>query len=116
MRDSLKVGKWLLSGALLVACFAVPAAAVPVDQEPDTTRQEVQSFDRFLDSHPQIERDLRQNPSLVNDPAYRTAHPELGEFLQSHPRVREELRENPKRFMQRERQHERRERQYRRRH
>ena len=108
MLNCLRGMKWLMGGALLAACLSIPVLAVPIpDTEPDTTKQEVAAFDHFLDQHPDINRELRQNPSLVNDPAYRQRHPELGEFLQNHPRVREELRENPKRFMQRERRHER---------
>ena len=116
MRYSLNLMRTLAAGAVLAACMTVPATAVPVpDQEPDITRQEVAAFDRFLDGHPQIDRDLRQNPSLVNDSAYLAQHPALREFMQTHPRVREELGENPRRFMQRERRHERRERQHHRR-
>lgn len=106
MRDYRKAMKWLAGGALVAACLVIPAW-VRADSEPDITRQEVAAFDRFLDQHPAIDRELRQNPSLVNDPAYLQRHPELGEFLQNHPRVREELRENPRQFMRRERRFER---------
>jgi len=68
----------------------------------DVTRQELLNFDRFLDSHPAIERDLTNAPALVNDSAYLSAHPELKEFLKTHPGVREEIRENPRGFMHRE--------------
>src|SRR6185295_61956 len=50
--------------------------------------------------------DLQNNPSLANDSAYISAHPDLKTFLAAHPRVREELRENPKRFINREREFE----------
>jgi hypothetical protein len=74
------------------------------------TPGEVASFDRFLDQHPQIERDLRANPGLVDDPAYMKQHPELREYLQKHPAVRQDLRQHPREFMKRERQWERHER------
>ncbi len=57
---------------------------------------------RFLDSHPNIDQDLRKNPRLVDDPNYISQHPELREFLAAHPAVREDLKEHPKAFMQRE--------------
>jgi hypothetical protein len=44
-------------------------------------------FNRFLINHPQIARDLRQNPELIYDPRYRARHPELKEFLASHKRI-----------------------------
>jgi len=96
-------GLLCLSGPALRAQQTPPAA-----NDRDTTRTELASFDRFLDSHPRIARDLRQNPALVNDPNYLAQHPELAEFLQRHPGVREELRENPRAFLRRERQFERR--------
>src|SRR5262249_31488362 len=75
----------------------------------DITRGEVARFDNFLDSHPGVERELRKDPRLIDDPAYMSRHPELREFLASHPGVREEIRENPKAFMNREKKFEKRE-------
>jgi phage-related protein len=69
---------------------------------PDINRTELRNFDTFLDSHPQIRRELTKNPSLVNNPKYLKDHPELDAFLKSHGGVREELRENPSIFMHRE--------------
>ena len=75
-------------------------------QNRDITRQELNNFDNFLDTHPAIEKDLKSNPALVKDSAYLSAHPELREFLANHPGVREEIRENPNGFMKRERRFE----------
>src|SRR5215471_3892692 len=86
---------------LIVATFASPVFATQ-QAEKDITRQELLNFDRFLDSHPAIDQDLKKNPALVNDAAYLSAHPELKEFLATHPGVREEIHENPKVFMNRE--------------
>lgn len=69
---------------------------------PDVTRQEVANFDQFLDKHPDIDKQLTANPSLINNPDFVEDHPELGKFLASHPEVSEELKENPRDFMQRE--------------
>lgn len=68
----------------------------------DITRGELQHFDGFLDSHDAIAKELKQNPSLINDENYIINHPELAEFLKNHPGVREEIRENPQAFVQRE--------------
>src|SRR5438876_11855689 len=89
---------------LLAALLAQPAFAA--QQNPDITRQELKNFDRFLDAHPAIDKELQKNPVLVKDPAYLAAHPQLKEFLENHPGVREEIRENPRVFMNRERRFE----------
>jgi hypothetical protein len=68
----------------------------------DLTRQEVASFDRFLDGHPAIEQDLTSNPSLVNDTRYLQRQPDLQAYLNTHVRIRMELQENPSDFMRRE--------------
>src|SRR5262252_3669650 len=68
----------------------------------DITRDELLSFDRFLDSHKAIDQDLEKNPELVKDGTYLKNHPDLQTFLETHPRVREEVRENPRVFMHRE--------------
>jgi phage-related protein len=94
--------------ALLSLCLtglarsAYPMANLEKDDK-DITRRELSSFDRFLDKHPAIAKDLRQNPSLVNEQVYLQNHPELREFLNNHPGAREELKENPAVFMRRER-------------
>ncbi len=75
--------------------------------DPDVTRGELASFDRFLDDHPKIARDLRQEPSLINSGEYLEHHEELREFLRNHPAVREELRGNPRAFMYQDRRYER---------
>src|SRR5262245_14849442 len=88
----------------LIAALVQPALAAQRDR--DITRQELQNFDNFLDSHPAIERDLERNPALAKDTSYLSAHPDLQQYLDTHPGVREEMRENPSRFIKRERQFE----------
>ena len=72
----------------------------------DITRQELQNLDNFLDTHPNIEQDLKKNPKLLNDPSYLAAHPELKQFLDTHPGVRAEASEKPGVLMNRERRFE----------
>jgi hypothetical protein len=79
------------------------------DQDNDTTRGELASFDRFLDSHPEIAEQLRKDPSLVRDHEFVEKHSALQEYLQQHPGVREELSEDPGRFMHQEQRFDRRE-------
>ncbi len=101
---------WLKSALLLLAAalLAVPLSASAglgwdsARRDDDVTRGELLRFDTFLDAHPQIDRELRADPRLVDNRQYVASHPELGEFLKSHPGVREEIRENPRAFMKRE--------------
>jgi small nuclear ribonucleoprotein (snRNP)-like protein len=81
--------------------------SVPGDN--DTTRGELASFDRFMDSHPEIAEQLQRDPSLVTNEEFVERHPALQEYLQQHPGVREEITENPNRFMRQEQRFDRRE-------
>jgi hypothetical protein len=72
----------------------------------DVTKQEIKTWDSFLDSHPNIAADLQKDPQRVNDPGFISSHPELQSFLNDHPNVREELKENPTKVMNRENKYE----------
>jgi phage-related protein len=80
-----------------------------VVQDHDTTRGQMASMDRFLDSHPEIAEQLRKNPSLVNNKDFLKSHQELQTYLQQHPGVNEEFTENPNAFMHQERRFDRQE-------
>ncbi len=73
---------------------------------PDLTQGEVASTDQFLDAHPDIEKQLEANPSLINNAKYLNDHPQLRDYLNNHAQVREEFTENPSYFMRRENQFE----------
>jgi len=75
----------------------------------DTTRRQLASMDRFLDSHREIAEQLRKDPSLINNRQWVENHPGLQEYLQAHPEVREEFKENPNAFIQAEMRYDRRE-------
>ena len=80
---------------------AVLAQSAPSGDR-DINRGELQNFDNFLDKHPEIREQLKQNPNLVNDPTYLSQHPQLQKFLRAHKEASEELKENPQAFMTRE--------------
>jgi len=61
----------------------------------DVTNQEIASFDRFLDGHPVIEKELAADPTRVNDANYLESRPDLQDYLNDHPRMKAELQENP---------------------
>jgi len=65
----------------------------------DLTRGELRNFHEFLENHPRVAQDLRNNPSLATDRRWRTRQDELNDFLRDNPGIRRELRENPNRVM-----------------
>src|SRR5690242_20614421 len=81
--------------AIISGAIAVPAFAGPRSVDPDITRQEVATFDAYLDRHPALAGELQANPGLVNDREFVGRHREFAAFMREHPRVREELREHP---------------------
>jgi phage-related protein len=68
----------------------------------DVTRRELANMDRFMDKHPEIAEQLRNDPSLVDSKKFVSNHPELQQFLAEHPGVSEEYKENPNAFMRQE--------------
>jgi len=99
----------LFSTGAIVSAQTVPTSMPPQYQDNDTTRQQVAAMDSFLDSHPEIAEQLRQDPSLINNRQWVENHPALQEYLQQHPGIREEFSENPNAFMRREERYDRRE-------
>jgi len=115
MKRSLKlIPAVLLSGALALPALAQVGTApssvsvppmVPANPNPSEKYAKhhpyAHRFGNFLDKHPGIQGDLERDPSLVRDPAYLKAHPELSGFLQKHPGVAEDFRAHPSLFMHR---------------
>ena len=101
----------LLALAMTLSLGPAASAQTPMSQGNDSnvTRGDLPSFDRFMDSHPEIAEQLRRDPSLVKNKEFAENHPALQEYMQQHPEVREEIGENPGSFMRREERFDRRE-------
>jgi len=87
---------------VLVLLVAPSASQAQWSRDDDITQDELRRFDRFLDDHPEVERDLARQPGLATDRRYLADHPGLRDFLGDHPGIREELRNNPRRFLRAE--------------
>ena len=101
----LQFKSWLTFSALAISCsIAAPTNAQNTKPLPDTdtTRQELASFDQFLDSHHETAEQLRKDPSLVNNQEFLKSHPALQSYLRQHPQVSEEIKESPETFMRKE--------------
>ena len=72
------------------------------NRERGGNREELGSFDRFLDSHREEGEQLRRDPSLANNRQFVANHPAFGTYLESHPGVREQLAQDPNSFMREE--------------
>jgi phage-related protein len=72
------------------------------DRDRDGRREQVAVFDRFLDRHPELAEQLRQNPSLVGNREFVENHPALQQFLRDNPGIGTEINENPRAFMHEE--------------
>jgi hypothetical protein len=109
----------ILSAALLTTALATPLMAQPVP--PVTTEygehhRNVETFDSYLDAHPDVRHQLNENPHLIDDPNYIAKHPELHTFMQQNPQAAEAFRRHPYRFEHREHVYNRTERRWDRRH
>jgi hypothetical protein len=97
----------LVTGAVAQSPNTEPPLPNTGTNDHDINRTELYNFDRYLDDHPGVSRELKNNPNLINDPNWLAQHPSTQQFLQNHPGVKEEIRENPTQFMNRENRFER---------
>jgi phage-related protein len=92
----------LLVFASFLLATSVSAQSTPQPNAGDITRQDVASFNSFLEAHIDIADELRKDPSLVDNRDYVAAHPALQEFLREHPGVDKEITQSPNAFMHQE--------------
>lgn len=108
-----------LSAALLTTALATPLMAQPVP--PVNTaygehHPNVETFDSYLDAHPEQRAELSKNPALIDNPRYVAHHPELQTFMHDHPDATHAFRRHPYAFEHREHVYNRSERRWDRRH
>ncbi len=63
------------------------------------SRRDVTEMDRFLDKHPEIDEQLRKDPSLIDNHQWVSNHPALQDYLKTHPQVADAFRDHPDQFM-----------------
>ncbi len=84
----------ILSAAALAFAMAGPVAA---QMRPDAANADV----NYLDSHPELEHKLEQNPDRIDSQKFINDHPGFAEYLHDHPDVRHKFKAHPNRFMHR---------------
>jgi hypothetical protein len=89
----------ILSGAVILtlalSVLGTPGAAL------STLRDEMRQFHDFLQDHPKVSTELRNNPNLVNSKKYLDKHEDLAKFLKRHPAVKREIVDHPRRAFSR---------------
>ena len=84
----------LFFGVLLtIGALSVPSLAW------SNLRDEVRQFQLFLQDHPKVSTELRNNPNLVNNKKYLDKHDDLEKFLKRHPSVKSESCITPAEFL-----------------
>lgn len=114
VKQTLTSAAALASALILAGAMAVPAMAqmvnAPIMNNPHTYYGKhhayTERFDSYLDSHPDVAQQLRNNPRLIDDPHYLKEHPDLREYLHKHPNVAQAYKNHPNRFMHRERRYQ----------
>ncbi|MGH7933836.1 MAG: hypothetical protein ACREQN_11820 [Candidatus Binataceae bacterium] len=100
----------ILAGAMATPVMAQMASAPNLNGNPYVNpgtnygkhHVYTERFNSYLDGHPDVAQQLRQNPKLINDPHYLKTHPSLRDYLHKHPNVAQAYRSHPERFMHRE--------------
>jgi len=67
----------------------------------DLNIDQYKAFDQFESAHPDIIRELRTRPRLVNSQKYLTNHPQLVQFMSEHPDWRADFVKNPGNYLPR---------------
>lgn len=86
-----------LTTLLLSLAFSVGVVLPAMAQGLNPT--EMNSFEGYLNAHPNTARELQQNPNLIDDPQWMHHHPGLETYMGGHPNVRASIHENPSAFM-----------------
>jgi hypothetical protein len=81
-------------------------ANVSANASVNISEDESRNLGQFLDSHPEIVRQLQSNPALANDPDYLRANPDLRDYLQQHPQLQTALRDDASGIMRQQQQFE----------
>jgi hypothetical protein len=81
-----------------IATPSTPIASTPPANDKSVRQEDQETFDQFnrdLSKNPALEKQIRDNPSLLNNPQFLASHPQLNKFLQDHPSFANAVKENP---------------------
>lgn len=70
-------------------------------ENPGARADTMQGFDRWVHDNPQAAKELKKDPSLINNSDWLAKHPDLNNYMNSHPDLKQEMQKNPERMMRR---------------
>jgi hypothetical protein len=93
---------WLFTNYIGAAAIAGGYPCQQPEAQDPSTSPETSNFDAFLDTHPDIDAQLRTNPLLINDQKWVHDHPEVLVYFDRHPQAKKEIAGSPSYFIRRE--------------
>lgn len=87
---------WYSLSSALILTLALSVLGTP-GAAWSNLRDEMRQFHDFLQDHPKVSTELRNNPNLVNSKKYLNKHDDLEKFLKRHPAVKREIVDHPRR-------------------
>jgi hypothetical protein len=78
--------------ALAQATSPDPAMTAP-------TTSETKTMDNYLNNHPQVAKELHDNPSLINNPQWLASHPKVQSYMSTHPALKTDAVVHPDQFV-----------------
>lgn len=101
-----KLTRAIFAAAMVFAFTSIASAQgqgqTTTAQKANSSNPDIASFNRFLSEHPDVEKQLEANPSLIRDPNFLSTQPALKTFLSDHPDVRAQLEQSPVDFVRHE--------------
>ena len=78
----------------------VPGPGQPAE-DPGARNNTDQAFDHWMRQNPQASQEIRNDPSLLNNPQYMANHPDLQKFMNEHPDFKNAVAKNPNKVVHR---------------
>ena len=95
-----------LSMALAAIVCAGMALAQDTPPSPSSDAQmvnpsssETKTMDHYLNNHPEVAKQLHDNPSLINNPQWLAQHPNVQNYMNSHPSMKTDAATHPGEFV-----------------
>ena len=91
----------VMSGAAFAQASTDNAAPLPGQpaENPGSRADTMQGFDRWVHDNPQAAKELKKDPSLINNSDWMAKHPDLNTYMNNHPDFKQEMQKNPDRMM-----------------
>ncbi|HTA23734.1 MAG TPA: hypothetical protein VK763_09390 [Terriglobales bacterium] len=60
---------------------------------------ETNTMDHYLNNHPDVAKQLHEDPSLINNPQWLASHPKVQSYMNSHPAMKADAATHPGEFV-----------------